>query len=294
MTETEPADAPPGDAPPVAMVEPPSLDLERLRPAYRRLMAGYASALGEAERVERPLPGERPAGESERPNWVLYGPLVRLLTGGHVRTKLRGLAARCAQLEAALDPARDPAPRAWLAEVRESSERTASMLPSLRVPSIFVLVPFLLGLAPVAGEALDLGVPGWIWVALGAVAIGASVSAFADLWTAFRRKRELLLPGAAAVDREPAAAQLEYAGPNAYRDEDELFALLGSGKRQEAQLDQVAFVLLMVFAIQASYLVGSLVGAGSEKLAWAAIAIALVLTVVFGVASRRAPRRVWR
>jgi hypothetical protein len=284
------------DAPQALPLAGACFDLELLRPAYRRLTTAYAEALGRAERVGRPLPGERPPADAppEGAHWYLFGPLVRLLAGGHVRSKLRALAARCAQLEPALDPDRDATARSWLAEVRESSERTAAMLPSLRVPSVFVLVPFLLGLAPVAGKALDVGIPGWVWFALGAFAIGVSVAGFADLWTAFRHKRELLLPGAAAVDREPAAAQLKHTGVNAYRDENDLFALLGSGKRQEAQLDQLAFVLLMLFAIQASYLVGSVLGRSSSSIAWTAAGLAAVLSVVFIVVSSRAPKRVWR
>jgi len=259
-------------------------DLERLSVLYRRLMIGYADALGEAERL-----GRRRAGR----DWYLFAPFVRLLTGGHVRSKLRAVAARSAQLEATLDRDRDVVVRTLLADVRETAERTAASLPSLRLPTLFALLSFLVGLAPAIGKLLDVGVPTAVWLGVGLAVLVMAGLSYRDLHDAFRRKRELLLPGAAKLDREDHDAQKDHEGKNVYNDEDELFALLGIGKRREAELDRIAFVVLVLFLTQVAYLAGIVLGRSSEAGAWVAVSFAFVLTIVFLVFDRRAPRRYW-
>src|SRR3954468_24983555 len=124
--------------------------LEKWSVAYHQLMAGYAHALGEAARSARGRAGETPEETAERfkkdgarVNVGVFHPmLLRLLVGAHVRKRLDLLAARCSQLELTLAPANNAKRRAWLHQVREEAEQTASTLPSLRVPGILAIVPF--------------------------------------------------------------------------------------------------------------------------------------------------------
>lgn len=222
----------------------PSFDEAAVAEVHARLMAGYAAALGEAEQIGR-------LGSSAAAN-DLFAMLVRRLLGGDIRKKLRALAARYAQLEAAVSN-EEPDARERLARAREDCELVAAALPSLRVTSIFALLPLATGIVALVGFAIK--VPGLESELLGLLllVLGLAFVSHRELRKAYRRKREIFLPGASEVDHQPAERQKEHDGPNLYRTEDELFALLGTGKPRETQVDFQANLwagpLLMASAI---------------------------------------------
>jgi len=282
----------------------PLVRSDDLRLAFGRLMAGYGGALGGAEQVD-PVYGEDidPALEISGPvaplfrmmlgsRGPLFGPLVRLLTGSHVRRQLSALAARCAQLAAAADPKREGELRSLLDEVRERAEQTASFLPSPRRPSVFVFVPFTIALAaPLGSLVVTRNVPDYLWLLALIVLLLIASMVYVELAAAYLEKRELFLPGATEVDRQPRDEQSRHTGQNSYRDEIELFTLLGSGRRREAELDRTAaffgtFVLFYGGLIVAIALLGS-------WLRWGVFVLCLVLSYRVSRALIRPPR-FWR
>jgi hypothetical protein len=230
---------------------------EDLRLSFSRLMAGYGGALGGAEQIDvsRGREGKLGPAIEYQGSFAplarmvlgepgpLYAPLVRLLTGSHVRKQLFALAARCAQLGAAADPERDGGLRDLLDEVRERAGQTASFLPSPRRPSALVFIPFTIGLAAPLGSLVTTNLPDYLWFLILIALLLIVWIVYVELAEAYRTKRELLLPGATEIDRQPLDQQSGYAGQNVYRDETELFKLLGSGRRREAELDRTAAFL---------------------------------------------------
>jgi hypothetical protein len=285
--------SPAPDAPP----SPSSLD--ELAVAHRSLMTGFATALGEANRVWRPRPVDPAPSRQRRGGATVFFPaLVRLLTGAHVRKQLDRLAARCTQLEATLDPHEeaDRRRRSWLDAARTDAERMAAPLPSLRVPGLFAVVPFVIGVGTTIAKIASSHEPRGLWIAVEAVALALTLAALRELFSAFRLKRELLLPGASEIDRLPEAEQREHAGPNSYRDADLLFDLLGSRRSPEGQLDELAVTLGSFLLFEAACTTPLVLGtdnlAPTASLGLLAFAFGSLLVGLL-VLQYRFPKRVW-
>jgi hypothetical protein len=240
------------------------LDLEGLRTAYLSLMVSYNLVLGEASRVGRQRISSLPQPKKWRANRLMFGPLVRLLVGSHIRKQLNTISVRCAQLELTLDSNRDAARRDWLKEARKSAELAATSLPSLGLISIVVpLVPSIgalvaavvVGFGRLPGLSL-LGVAYMPWlgdsivIVVMSTVLGIAYVAYRELRQAFRHKREMFMPGATQLDREPVDTQGKYDGQNIYKDEDSLFTMLGSSKSSEAELDKIARTLLILLFVE--------------------------------------------
>lgn len=216
---------------------PLGIDFESARASYGELTATYARALGYVGSLRRRRPADDPPGKIDPVSLYWVASVARLLTGAHIRKRLEALTSRCAQLEMALDRDMQQDNTAWLAEVRAAAEATASSLPSLRRPSVYVLAPFLFGFIS-AGGGLGVGdLPKAVWAVVSAVVFVLALIMFAVAGFAFTHKRQALLPGAGTIDRLPREQQLAHSGENAYRSEDDLFAALGSGRSPEAELD---------------------------------------------------------
>lgn len=283
---------------------PLPVDVEQLRPAYLKLMTEYAAVLGESQQFARsPAQSDselrEQSGFTHISGWRPY--LVRVLAGAHVRKQLRALESRFAQLEAATDPKLSIL-RDWLTEARESTQSASSLLPSLRRPSAFILVPFAAGLVA-TGDKITGAFPWGGWV-LPSVALGmlpVALMAFLDLRLAFGRKRELFLPGATDLDTKPEDEQRAHPGRNIYRDEDELFALLGTGKSPEGQIDRVAVGLVLALGAQLLLLLGIALGldpfSGILQLVGSGIllVVGLALFLLYFVwMAKSARNRVWK
>ena len=175
---------------------PLGIDFESARASYGELTATYARALGYVGSLRRRRPADDPPGKIDPVSLYWVASVARLLTGAHIRKRLEALTSRCAQLEMALDRDMQQDNTAWLAEVRAAAEATASSLPSLRRPSVYVLAPFLFGFIS-AGGGLGVGdLPKAVWAVVSAVVFVLALIMFAVAGFAFTHKRQALLPGA--------------------------------------------------------------------------------------------------
>jgi hypothetical protein len=286
-----------------------SLDLAVLRRVHNEVMQGYATALGDSQKLRRSRAGEEaPPSEPEGAPGIgqlialllsergggFFAPLVRLLSGAHVRQRLRALSARYAQLQLALDPTREEEEeeREWLAVARDDTAATAETLPSLRLPGVFALLPIVTGVVGLTSKLATSKVPSLVWWFAGAIVVPLALLAYHDLQIAYRRKREFFLPGAMALDREPPERQRQHTGKNVYRVEDELFALVGSGKSKETELDKSARDLTVVLIVEAALLGALLYGGTVALLAGGVIAVAVLL--LDAAIHKQADERIWR
>ena len=274
-----------------------TFDLETCRTAYQRLMAAYALLLGLAS-VERRDPESLEAilDSFRRRSSAFVEPCATFLARAHIRKRLRAVAVRCGQLEPALDAHNEQEARArgWLSEVRSAVDVTASELPSRRLPSFFVVVPFLIGLIPLAKPVVNAGVPGAVWLIGGFLLLIYALVLFRVVFAGYRTKRERFMPGATKIDLMSRADQREHAGPNIYRLEKELFEALGTERKPEGELDSwivaVAGLLVVYFLIAfASWL--------SFTALIISLGVAMAMSLLIGVAAARVSirrHRVWR
>ena len=86
------------------------------------------------------------------------------------------------------------------------------MRSSLRRPSVFVVLPFALGLFTVAGKATLVDVPKLIWAVAMILVFVFALMGFVTVRVAYRWKRELFLPGATNLDRLERQDQLDHTG----------------------------------------------------------------------------------
>lgn len=261
---------------------------------FRRLMAGYGEALADAERIHRSRTGTV-EGKLIEPDSAtksrisLFGPLVRLLVGSHVRIRLNDLARRFAQIEPALDPESSALGRAWFAQHRALVEDMSSHLPSLRVPGIFVVAPFAIALITAMGN-----VSAHAWGVVILLVGGPAAIAMFGLIKAFRRKRELFLENATTTDRDTPQGQLEHSGRNVYRLEEELFSLLGSRRRPESQIDGWTISLGAILLAELSWSIP--LWATSSSTAIDIIGLIGGFAILFAAiaVTAKLPKRIWR
>jgi hypothetical protein len=260
-------------------------------------MAGYAYAVGRAAQTRRQRPGAvqidalRQGGTS---GGNLYPPILRLLVCAHVRDRLERFGARCAQISAALPPARNSARRAWLCQAREEAAQAASGLPSLRVPGFLALAPFALGVATLIGKASASHVRGFVWVIVVVVAAVVGFVVFHETYCAFREKREIFLDGASRLDRASAQEQQEVSGRNLYKDEDALFELLGSTAPREVQLDTAVISWSLFLLAEGVSLVPVLLPNAPVVILFGTLFLAAVAWIGLAVYDRRYRQRLWR
>jgi hypothetical protein len=108
----------------------------------------------------------------------------------------------------------------------------AAHLPSLRLPGIFISIPFAVGLITAASK-----MPGpLLGIILVVVLIPSLVTMFAAM-AAYKCKRELFLGGASELDQRQPSAQVEFPSHNVYRSEEDLFVALDSRRPPEARVD---------------------------------------------------------
>lgn len=272
-----------------------AMDLDELDVRFRRLITGYAEALGEAERVHRVKAGNPSRKETEpssvpKSTLTMFGPLVRLLVGSHIRKRLNDLVRRFSQVEPALAMRGGGAEtRGWFAERRPLVETMASNLPSLKIPGIFVVAPFAITLITAFGK---LSATAWALVLL-LVILPAAVTVVA-LVQAYRRKRELFLTGAATVDREAPQRQGNHTGHNLYRAEEELFSLLGSRRRREMEVDAFAIAWSCFLLAELCFFVPVLLDSASIGVDFAGLGLGFAVLLINFLIARRLPKRVWK
>jgi hypothetical protein len=193
--------------------------LAELKKRHRTLMVQYLEVLDAAA-----------ADKQEHAGPLDMGRLARLMVGSHIRVRTIALAKRYAQLRQGCEA--ESATAGWLRDVQESSTAFGDALYSLRLPSVFVLIPF--GLTMVAQAAK---VPGDIYLA--AVSSATAVYLLATpvvIFVAFRGKRDLFLPGARDLETNR-SAKPKSRERNVYETEDQLFDLLRATKRREVEID---------------------------------------------------------
>jgi len=271
-----------------------SSEIAVLGETFQRLLADYGQALGDAEcihRVQAGVPDHKPVEES---NWAVrsrtafFGPLVRLLVGSHVRTRLNDLARRFAQLEPTLGPEKS-ADRKWFAEHRALVEEMSAHLPSLRIPGLFVIAPFAITLITAIGN-----VPAGIWGGVILLVGAPAVIAMLGLIKAYRRKRELFLEGAMTVDREAPELQSQHTGRNIYRVEEEMFSLLGSRRRPESDVDGWTIALGTFLLAEMSFAVPILANSSSTAINMAGLIGGFTILLAAVAITHRLPKRIWR
>jgi hypothetical protein len=268
-----------------------STPLHELRVTYRRLMCGYAHALGAAECEDRGQPG---APRVSRVLPTFRAPVLRLLIGAAVRKDLTALGARCTQIAPSLDPKTHSAHLAWLESVRKESQAIADGLPSLRLPGIFALVPFAIAVATSIAKVSGSHLPGLAWLAVGEVAALVGLVMLRDIHTAYRRKRELFLPGATELDRERPNDQLSYTGTNVYRDRSRLFTMLGTRNPRERPLDYLAELLAVTGVAYAAMIGGLLVTDDHRWQVGLTLAGLMIFYGYYTFRGARLTRRTWR
>jgi hypothetical protein len=153
-------------------------------------------------------------------------------------------------------------------------------------------LPIVTGVVGLTSKLATSKVPSLVWWFAGAIVVPLALLAYHDLQIAYRRKREFFLPGAMALDREPPERQRQHTGKNVYRVEDELFALVGSGKSKETELDKSARDLTVVLIVEAALLGALLYGGTVALLAGGVIAVAVLL--LDAAIHKQADERIWR
>lgn len=275
---------------PIAMGLEWSGDLDQLRAAHRRTLEGYVNALGAVDRLA-PSAGRPAENPVLRP---LAMPFARPFIHGHVRARLKLLSARCTQLEAALSPeiARDE--RQWLARVRTESDELASRLQVRQLPGLLALVSVAASMLTVGGAIASVSLPTGLLVICVVVTLLFGVGSVRGRQAGFRAKRELFLPGARELDRRPLEEQRAHAGVNVYRDEIELFELLGTGvMRREPAWDRIVAPLVVLSVAQLALLAGFVFA--RESLVVAVVTFGIV--GISGIVVRRmdrGPTRHWK
>jgi hypothetical protein len=214
------------------------------------------------------------------------GRATRLLVGSHIRARAQSLGKRYAQLRQACDIKRPES--IWLKETGESCVAFADSLYSLRLPSIFVLVPLVLSLGAKAAE-----IPHDFYIAL-LTSVSAALYLIAApivVISAFLSKRDIFLPGRKGIEQGDASADGQR---NIYKVEDDLFAMLRQPKSREAQLDWLIEGTLLGLVIGAAgYLIfwrGSIDLPSDLEDIW--VILAVLVPAVF--IERRQSTRTWR
>jgi len=159
-------------------------------------MLAYVQALEDASKVGRTPVEDSETAKDAGSETMESGPLVRLLVEAHVRRSLNQLRAIYAQLELALGGTEQAGPRTWLKDKRESLQTAREGLASLRLPGVFVLVPFVVGLVTALAK-----VPGSVYILLASAMLGPAYIGAWRLRDSYRRKRECLLPGSKEIDK---------------------------------------------------------------------------------------------
>lgn len=247
--------------------------------AYLDLMGAYNRALAGASRVE-----------TAHDEWASAG-LVRVMVGSHIRVRLRALGAAYGQLAAAVG---DREGCDWLNAARDDCEWIASRLPAVR------LRPLVLGVVPPAGALLSTRIPGWVGYALlalsGAIVVFLLVG-YLTVRNSYRCKRELLMPGATAVDKMEKEEQERFAPPeisirdNTYLAEDRAFAAVHRGKRREVQVDRSLRILGWTLLGEAFVLAPLFLWDG--RYWWISAAATVVALAGFALIGKLERERVW-
>ena len=195
--------------------------LQVLEPAHRHLMGSYLRTLNDATRLPLFFVTQRWC-ESNRPNlkkppWLALGFAAKLFVESHLKTKLREMTDAYTQLESALSILGDHEYRAWLKQARDSMASFRASLSSfhrIRL-TLGALWPTLTGI--LASVGLRSSFPGSIdpefllLIAL-VVMIGLGPYLYLFLRSSFLMKRELFLPGARTLERQPRKAQKQRSG----------------------------------------------------------------------------------
>jgi hypothetical protein len=270
-----------------------ALDLEAVRAAYHRLLSGYAKALGDSQRIHRSRAGvvgpEKEPDEVTKSESTYFGPLIRLLVGSHIRSRIDRLGARFSQLEPALSSSEQAAAYKWVAEQRTLLEKMGSNLPSLRLPGVFVAAPFAITLLSAIG---DLSVKAWALVLV--VVLVPSFFLLVALIQAYRRKRELFLENAKTVDRKDPHEQTAHSGHNLYRDEEDLFVLLNSRRQPELELDAFTIRLGFTFLAELCFLSLLFLESAPKAVTWGVLALGFAFLAPVVVMNSREHKRLWR
>jgi hypothetical protein len=243
-------------------------------------MAEYARVLAEAAVADERYSNAhsltyRPGMPFGTAQTAFFGPLVRLLCGGHVRERLSRLADRYSQLELSLDPPPDTEEREWLQRTIEHAREVAGSLPKMRLPAILTLLPVVFAAIGVAGKLSFDDMPSSIWIVAGLVAGFLALVVYGDLRRAYRWKREIFMPGATRIDRLSREEQRGHTGANLYRDEQALFAATGAYRKSEAALDEGADALATFVLVAAGGFLPSLV--------WGEVGFVIGLVVALGI-----------
>jgi hypothetical protein len=210
-------------------------ELDRFPILHRRLLDEYVHVLQEAStprasKWARKLVGD-PASRSPYAS--------RKLAEAHIRRRLLTLAAIYCQLGVIHDRPLG----AELVRAGRDCETFAGTLSAWRLPTVLAILPLVIGvLGQIRGALADVNVESVIGAAVAYVLYGAAL-AFVFVRRAFRHKRKLFYPNAAAAERPGGAGDADD-GRNVYRSERELFDALGWAKPIEAPLDQIAVALV--------------------------------------------------
>lgn len=228
--------------------------LQALESAHLRLMGSYLTTANDATRlpvllvtrrwceINRPTLG--------KPPWLVLGFATKLFVESHLKRKLKELTDAYVQLESALSIVGDREYRDWLRQVRDSMAAFRGSLSSvhrLRL-TLGALWPALTGI--LGGVGLQVSFPGSIdpvvllLIAL-VVLIDLGPYLYLFLRSSFLVKRELLLPGARLLERQPRETQRKLGG-QVYEVEDKLFQLLGRAKKKEVPVDAAGLFAVLI------------------------------------------------
>jgi hypothetical protein len=276
----------------VTVESPKSVD--ELDTKFRQLMQGYATALGDAQCVQRPRAGSV-TRKAEEPKSVTssadayFGPLVRLLVGSHVRKRLTDLSSRFSQIEVTLSPDTEPVAYEWFSTRRALVEDVGSSLPPLKLPGVLVVISPVVTFLTAASD-----LPKFAWLAVLLFVMVPAMIAGRSLVLAYRRKRELFLEDASTVDRRSPEAQSRYLGRNYYRLEEELFSFLGSRARREMEVDLFTLSWGCLLLAELFFVVPLLLDSASTLVAVVGLVGGFTILFANVLLARRLPKRVWR
>jgi hypothetical protein len=227
-----------------AQLRPP---LRALQECHYGLIAAYDDAFRRGSLLPGLLKGKAREGDADGFKASASGPITRVLLAAHIKDRMKLLGHVYVQLGRTIAPGEDPDYLQWLNDAAadcEAFERslrsTTKALKGIRIPGLAILVGVVLQGS--SQRIVELIGAGLILLPLLFLLVVAA-------WSAFRRKRELLLPGAYGLNAKDREVQTRHPGFNAYDAEEQLAKCLGYGKPREIQLDYLAIVAVSLIGL---------------------------------------------